>query len=159
MFVYFIQGQTTGLIKIGQTARSVSNRLRVIQSNSPDKLEVIKVIKSEKGAEQFLHDKFESVRSHGEWFYPSADLIEFIQSSDKIEIPALSIETEKPVSIGNKLNQLLDKKQMTHYRLAILTGIGHDSMSLYRNGKRTPKAETIKKIAETLGVTIDELMK
>ena len=60
---------------------------------------------------------------------------------------------------ADNLNRILEEKQMTHYRLAILIGMGHDSMSLYRNDKRTPHVQTIKKIAETLGVTIDELMK
>ena len=57
------------------------------------------------------------------------------------------------------LNRILKEKEMTHYRLAVNTGIGHDSISLYRNNKRQPTVDTLKKIAKALGVKVDELIK
>ena len=59
---------------------------------------------------------------------------------------------------SDNLNRILKKRGISHYRLAILTGIGHDSMSLYRNGKRTPQLENLKKIAKALCVPVDELI-
>ena len=80
MYVYFIQGQVTRLVKIGYTANCLYDRLNTIQSNSPDKLTLLKTVKGDRKLEQLLHKQFESVRSHGEWFYPSLGLMKYIKT-------------------------------------------------------------------------------
>ena len=60
---------------------------------------------------------------------------------------------------SNNLNRILKQRGITHYRLSQITNIGHDSMSLYRNGKRQPQLANLKKIADALNVSIDELLK
>lgn len=42
--------------------------------------------------------------------------------------------------------------------LAETTGIDHGSISRYLSGERSPNAERLKKIAETLDVSADELL-
>ena len=59
---------------------------------------------------------------------------------------------------SDNLNRILKEKGMSHYRLAQITEIGHDSMSLYRNGKRKPQIHNLKKIADALNVKIDDLL-
>ena len=80
MYVYFIQGQSTRLIKIGMTRGYISDRLAQLQSYSPDKLKLLKAVKGDSKYERGLHQQFASVRSHGEWFYPSRGLMAFIDS-------------------------------------------------------------------------------
>ena len=60
---------------------------------------------------------------------------------------------------AENLNRILKEKSISHYRLAQITGIGHDSMSLYRNGKREPKHENLIKIADALCVSVDKLIR
>ena len=60
---------------------------------------------------------------------------------------------------AENLNRILNEQCMTHYRLAQLTGITHSAMSLYRNGKRKPHFDNLKKIADALNVSADELIK
>ena len=86
MFVYFIQGQSTRLVKIGITRGNVYSRLATIQANSPDTLKLLKAVKGDSKYESELHKRFASVRSHGEWFYPSRGLMAFIQSLDDVKI-------------------------------------------------------------------------
>lgn len=75
--VYFIQASITGLIKIG-VAVDPSDRLRTLQTGSPDTLSLIKTIDGDQKLEQELHRRFADDRLHGEWFHPSADLLAYI---------------------------------------------------------------------------------
>ncbi len=74
--VYFIQGEQTKRIKIGRTT-SVINRLQSLQSGSPDKLIVLKVLVNAKSDAEY-HAQFRDDQVYGEWFKPSEDLLAFI---------------------------------------------------------------------------------
>ena len=85
MHVYFIQGQSTRLVKIGITRGNVYDRFARIQSHSPDKLKLLKVVKGDSKYEKGLHKQFASVHSHNEWFYPSRGLMTLINSLDGVK--------------------------------------------------------------------------
>ena len=102
MYVYFIQGQTTRLIKIGQTRGNVHKRLAALQGGSPDKLKMLKVIDAEYDFEKTLHIKFDSIRSHGEWFYPSRGLMAFIGSLDGIKVKRKNAKNPKQIVRNRK---------------------------------------------------------
>jgi len=77
--VYFIQADKLRLIKIGFT-RDIRDRLRTLQTCSPDRLTLIGAIHSKNGEqiEASLHKQFQADRDHGEWFRPSPALLETI---------------------------------------------------------------------------------
>ena len=75
---YLIQGEKTGLIKIGHTL-DVAVRLKELQAWSPDILHLIGVIAG-RDAEQNLHAQFHDCRRHGEWFAPNEEMKKFISS-------------------------------------------------------------------------------
>ena len=74
---YFIQGEKTGLIKIGESIDPM-DRIMTLQVGSPDKLIMLKFVDSNTYPENELHQRFKHSRRHGEWFYPDPDLIRFI---------------------------------------------------------------------------------
>lgn len=78
-FVYFIQAEALGLIKIG-SAVDPTDRLCTLRCGSPDQLTLLAIIRSPQavGVERGLHHQFRASRSHGEWFHPSAGLLAFI---------------------------------------------------------------------------------
>lgn len=77
--VYFIQGERGGRIKIGVT-QDVTKRIAKIQLMSPERLLVLGVIPyGGELLERALHGLFAAERSHGEWFDPTDELIEFIR--------------------------------------------------------------------------------
>jgi len=78
-FVYFIQGEDGGPIKIG-TSKNVENRLHALQTGFPHKLVVLAVIKGNDRIERGLHYKFKNYRLSGEWFKPAEELLEYINS-------------------------------------------------------------------------------
>ena len=73
---YFIQGKITRLIKIGLTIGTVAERLKVLQSTSPDELIVLASIQGD--FERAIHHQFREHRAHGEWFKPAPELLKFI---------------------------------------------------------------------------------
>jgi hypothetical protein len=80
--VYFIQGETTKLIKIGQTRKKCPcERLTEIQAMGTEKLIVLGVIDCAKDG--FYHKKFQSDWHHSEWFNPSPQLLDFIEHNTR----------------------------------------------------------------------------
>lgn len=87
---YFIQGEQTKLVKIGKTRDSCPcKRCLSCQTGSPDKLIVLGFLVGDK--EKELHNRFKMFWSHGEWFYPEPELLEFIrQNTSKTKCDCVS---------------------------------------------------------------------
>ena len=78
--VYFIQGVGGGCIKIGFTGGHPEQRRKELQTGSPTELKIIHHVKGSRNDEAWAHHHFRNSHSHGEWFWPSRDLMEFIAS-------------------------------------------------------------------------------
>lgn len=79
-YVYFIQAQVTGLIKIGY---SVDPRMRLINmaTMSPEPLVLLAIHPGGRDLEGQLHRRFSRSRTHGEWFRPTRGILDFIASA------------------------------------------------------------------------------
>ena len=75
--IYFVQGESTRLIKIG-FATDVQRRLNEIRTGSPDILVLLAAAEGGRNEEYALHRKFIDIRHHGEWFSPEKPLLDFI---------------------------------------------------------------------------------
>jgi len=87
-YVYFIQGQCGGAIKIGYSL-SPSSRLRTLQTGYPDTLKILLLIPGDESTERMLHRQFEEMRLKGEWFRPDKRL------TDKIKELKAKYESER----------------------------------------------------------------
>lgn len=79
--IYFIQA-ATGEIKIGvsQTAK-IKSKVRQMQVYCPSKITLLLCITEDSYATECeLHRMFKADRIHGEWFRPSDNLLNFINS-------------------------------------------------------------------------------
>ncbi len=77
--VYFMQVEPEGPIKIG-IAENVQSRLDSIQSASPYPIRVIGVIpRGGIKLERELHRQFKEGRLRGEWFWPTTELLSWIE--------------------------------------------------------------------------------
>lgn len=56
-------------------------------------------------------------------------------------------------------NRILKKKKLTAYAVAKATGLSPTVFSDWKSGKSKPKVDKLMKIADFLGVTIEELIK
>ena len=76
-WVYFVRGETTGHIKIGYST-DCANRIVQLQNGAPERLVMICTTHGDRRLEKQLHERFAKDRVHGEWFAPSAELLDFI---------------------------------------------------------------------------------
>jgi T5orf172 domain len=76
-FVYFIQEENRGYIKIG-SAENVEKRLKGLQVGNPDKLKILHKTSGGQNLELFLHKKFKEYHIRGEWFRDSEEIINYI---------------------------------------------------------------------------------
>lgn len=58
-----------------------------------------------------------------------------------------------------KYAELRDKAQLTDYEIAKNTGISTATLTNWKYGRYTPKVDKIMKIADYLGVPLEELLK
>lgn len=68
--VYFMRGQTTGLIKIGESTDPVA-RLTSLTKGGSEAIDLLAVLASGSRTERELHALLAADRVHGEWFRPS----------------------------------------------------------------------------------------
>lgn len=54
--------------------------------------------------------------------------------------------------------QLLEKYNVTPYKVSKETGVAQTTLSDWKRGRSTPKSDNMKKIADYFGVTVDYLM-
>lgn len=77
-YVYFIQGECGGAIKVGYSANP-EKRLKELQTGYPDTLILLLMIPGTESTERALHREFESSRLNGEWFRPDKQVIDRIK--------------------------------------------------------------------------------
>lgn len=61
--------------------------------------------------------------------------------------------------LGQNLKRIREEKGMTQGDICRALDIDRGFISSIENGKRNPTLSTIKKIADVLGITVDELLK
>ena len=81
-YIYFIHSKESKAIKIGR-AKDVKKRLKALQTAHPHELKVIKTFKVKGGKaaqelENSLHQKFDHLRSLGEWFKAEPELFDSV---------------------------------------------------------------------------------
>lgn len=62
-------------------------------------------------------------------------------------------------TVGDYIREQRMKKHWTQVDLSEKTGIPQQSLSMYESGKRKPGLQAVKKLAETLEIPEDELLK
>lgn len=78
-FVYFVQAEGGGPIKIGFTGGSMKDRLVQLQNGNPRRLVCIGIVRGTRIHEGLFHTMFQMDRLVGEWFEPSPELLSVIE--------------------------------------------------------------------------------
>lgn len=82
-YIYFIA--TKNKIKIGYTKNSVEKRLKQLQTGNDENLILLGYLHGKLEEEKLLHKQFAKyrIRQNGEWFFPSDELIEYININNE----------------------------------------------------------------------------
>ena len=78
LVVYFVQGEVTRRIKIGETDNLIERITNLRGSQSSEKLTVLGWMEADENTERELHDQFAGDRAHKEWFYNTVAILQFI---------------------------------------------------------------------------------
>jgi predicted DNA-binding transcriptional regulator AlpA len=73
--VYFVQGEAGTPIKIGYTKHSVERRLKDLQTGAAFELRVLAQTPGCVSLERDLHQIYQRIQTHREWFAPAEDLL------------------------------------------------------------------------------------
>jgi len=79
-WIYVIEDEGNGLLKIGFTTRTKDERIRELQTGNGSRLRVIASTRGDKAMETYLHERFAADRGLGEWFKRSPAIDEFVNS-------------------------------------------------------------------------------
>lgn len=99
--IYFLQGEQTGLIKIGKSA-NVADRLMKLQIGSPDLLTCLAVIEKENDDAKY-HTRFRHDWVRGEWFKPSEKLRAFIEALPPTKYTGVTHKNRPKLFDGSEL--------------------------------------------------------
>ena len=66
-YLYFIQSDVTGMIKVGRSKDPVK-RLKQLQTGNPNKLKLIASFENSGWKEKIIHERLEKWSEQGEWF-------------------------------------------------------------------------------------------
>lgn len=110
MPVYIIgTSQDAEVVKIGWT-KGVEARLRGLQTSNPDRLRVLRVIDRDFGAERWMHERYDHLRTNGEWFSTDPEMFTVVppdfSSAAKIIAESLVKPTLPGVSRGYPLDAI-----------------------------------------------------
>jgi hypothetical protein len=75
--IYFVQTDDNRFIKVGK-ANDPRQRLASLQTGSPVRLKLIGAIPGGHETEHAIHQRFQALRTYGEWFRASDDLLDYI---------------------------------------------------------------------------------
>jgi len=79
--IYYIQAKDGGPIKIGYTRYSAESRLAAFQIGCPVKLIILATHSGSSKREKEIHGIFDLYRTHGEWFWYSSKLADYIEQN------------------------------------------------------------------------------
>lgn len=77
-FVYFVQGEFGGGVKIGYS-QNPECRLKQLQTSYPDTLKILVLVPGSSKSEHLYHKQFENIKLNGEWFKPEKELLDEIE--------------------------------------------------------------------------------
>ena len=158
--VYFIKGIRSGMIKIGRCAGDPRKRLADLQVGSSEPLELIGLLSEEKvgTVERPIHRKFQSIRSHGEWFHPTAELVTFVEKACSQEGQLDDDETAVVIASAKDIASVIARSRMrAHLRqedLARAVGVSRKWIIDIEGGKERAELWMVLKTLQVLGLSL-----
>lgn len=82
LVTYFVQAGNGGPVKVG-VSRNFKARFKTLQALNPYTLNVLKIADTNsKDLESHFMDRFKRSRIHGEWFWPSGEMLDYIRNCE-----------------------------------------------------------------------------
>lgn len=115
-FVYFIQAEHGGPIKIGYSANP-QNRLAALQTSSPWKLRILALTPGNRWDEDNLHRRLGAHHLRGDWFIDCEAVLAALPGADQTEKSRL---LELAESLTSALEEAKDRFRRDDYELGVI---------------------------------------
>ena len=165
--VYFFAKSNFGddqpdFIKIGYTGTNLSLRQAALQTGNEAPIWEIGVIPFETEdeahrEEERIHFFFGAFRAHGEWFYATPRIIQYIQNYAVQHTELLTedmpteMENSSEILFGEQLAERRNTTNMTQEELATRVGCTRGYISFLENNRGTPGQSIYTKLVELFG--------
>jgi DNA-binding XRE family transcriptional regulator len=158
-YVYFVQGGTTGLIKIG-SAKDPQRRMANMQSGCAERLDLLGMIPEDgRMSEGRLQAELSSTRVRGEWFTMSDRLREIIKSSSTIRDDSafgLPVGTRIRTSgvLGSLIKAYRIKRGLTQAELAAKMRVSRQWVVEVEHGKARAEVGLVFSAVQVLDIPL-----
>lgn len=146
-YVYAIE--SAGRIKIGHSMKPVA-RFSKVASDAPYPCTYLGAWPGSVADELDIHDKFHAIRSHGEWFAATEELLSFIAANVVVAQEAtkkrtIVFDTDSPLTAWRK------RSGLTQQQLAAALGICVAHVCHLEQGRNNPSLPIALKIKKLAG--------
>lgn len=122
--IYFILNRDNGQIKIGYTGGHPIQRQKQISATVSGNLELLRFMEGDRRTERKLHNRFSSLRDHGEWFISAPDLTAYIDALPQLTLPPLTVSYTATTILKKDKDLLLAILEATNPRSTIQNLLG-----------------------------------
>lgn len=146
-YIYFIQAQDNGPIKIGFTGDNPRKRMVKIQSDCPWPVQLLGAIEGTVSQEKQIHLVLARYKTQGEWFEPHPHVVAAVNLA--LECGVLAPDDDAIDFDGmNKLRAYRLSKKLSQSDLAASVGVKKSAISRIEKGKRVPSMGLVARIVE-----------
>jgi DNA-binding XRE family transcriptional regulator len=157
-YIYFIQVENGGPIKIGITGNDPRHRMVKIQSDCPWPVILLGAIKGSLEQEAALHCQLDEFNIQGEWFAPAEAVLAAVQSALGSDAAIQFPRKKAGPKYDHPLCKYRNHNDLTLKEVAERVGdVEHASLSRIESGKQKPSLELAARISKATGIHIREL--
>lgn len=158
-YIYFIQAQGDGPIKIGVTGDNPRKRMVKIQSDCPWPVKLLGAIEGTVSQEKQIHLVLARYKTQGEWFEPTANVLAAVQTA--IECGRAAGFDDPPVELdesAHPLRKWREDRGLSQAECGKRIGVDHVCVSRWERGSHLPHRKHWRKIETATGITSAQLI-
>lgn len=159
-YIYFIQAQDNGPIKIGSTGDNPRKRMVKIQSDFPWPVRLLGAIEGTVSQEKRIHLILARWKTQGEWFEPTPIVLAAIEAALECGKSAPFDEPCAPEvdETAHPLRKWREILSLTQAEAGKRIGVDHVCVSRWERGAHLPSRKHWGRIEEATGVTSIQLI-
>lgn len=156
-YIYFLQANGDGPIKIGFTTNDPVRRKTMLQTGCPWPVKLIGAIEGTESQEKQIHLLLSRWKTSGEWFESHPIVLAAINEALSVGNRVV-IEGRKTKKISHPLKLWRLGRSITQDQLGELLGVDKMSISRWERGKIVPHRSQWGNITQVTGVSIEQLV-
>ena len=155
-YIYFVQADGNGPIKIGTTQFNPHRRMVKIQSDCPWPVHLIGAIEGTVAQEKQIHLVLGKFRTQGEWFNPHPVVLAAVDEALRVGTE-VAFRSERKPKHKHPLCEYRAANKLTVRDIADRTGLSACSISRFETRRNKPCGASLKSLMAATGLTVFDL--